>query len=86
MSLIISGIHLNSYIPNGVALVFSPRESFPSLATATAATTSHIAAANTRSQVTKGTPAIARGARMKSVLAMRLACMSIATSRLPVRS
>jgi hypothetical protein len=48
MSLIISVIHMNSYIPNGVALVFSPRESFPLLATTTAATTTHSAGVNTR--------------------------------------
>jgi hypothetical protein len=55
------------------------------LAKAIAATTTHSTAANTRSQVSKGTSDIAVGVRINMPLE-RLACMSIATSRLPVRS
>jgi hypothetical protein len=70
---------------NEMALVFSPRESFPPLARATATTTTHHTAAGTSWQIKKGTPVVT-GTRMKRVLAMRLVCMSIATSRLPVWS
>ena len=63
-------------------------ESFPPLATATAPTTTQSTAVKTRNKVKKGTPAIAGGTRPKPEieLAIRLACMSIATSRLSVRS
>jgi hypothetical protein len=58
------------------------------LTTATNATTTHSPAAKTRFKVKKGTPDIAGGTRMRPEIEkmMRLACMSIATSRLSVRS
>ncbi len=61
------------------------RKICPRLATATAATPTHSTAAHARYQVTRGTPAIPGGVEI-SQNTTRLACMSIATSRLPVRS
>src|SRR5215204_5387592 len=56
----------------------------PLWAKATTATTTHSMAAHTRIWVNSATP-VTRGVR-KNMLAERLACMSIATSRFPVRS
>src|SRR5687768_7327630 len=60
------------------------RETCPPLVNATAATTTHRMAVSARFHVKKGAP-ISGGWRI-SVLAERLACMSITTSRLAVRS
>jgi hypothetical protein len=59
------------------------RERCPWLATATAATTAHSTAPNTRRKVNKGHPG-ARDAKITR-LPVALPCMSIANSRLSVR-